>query len=76
MGDLSNLIGSVVETVAKYNRATVKPYQKIKHVMTKDNEILVPSDVEEYTFRLNEGWKITSQDKIYLTIRREVDDKK
>lgn len=70
MGDLSNFIGSVVETVAKYNRATVKPYQKIKHVMTKDNEILVPSDIEEYTFRLNEGWKIISQDKVYLTIRR------
>ncbi len=68
MGDLSNLIGSVVETIAKYNRATTKPYQKIQHVMTKEVEILVPSDCESYTFRLNEGWKITQQNKQLITL--------
>ena len=76
MEDISNLIGSIVETVAKYQRATRKPYQNIQHVMIKECEILVPSDSEEYTFRLNEGWKITNQDKDYLIIKREINDRK
>ena len=71
MGDLSNLIGSVVETVAKYNRATTKPYQKIQHVMTKEVEILVPSDYESYTFRLDEGWKITHQNKQSIILEKK-----
>lgn len=64
------IIESIVETVAKYNRAITKPYQKIRHVMTKECEIFVPNETEEYVFRLNEGWKIIGQDKSYIIIRR------
>ncbi len=65
---MSDLITSIVETIAKYQRATKKPYQNIKHVMTKECEILVPSDKEEYVFRLDEGWKITSQNEDTIII--------
>ena len=76
MGDISNFIGSFVETIAKYNRATIKPYQNIKHVMTIDNAILVPNETEEYVFRLNEEWKIISQNEYYLIVKREINDRK
>ena len=76
MGDFSNFVGSVVETIAKYNRATTKSYQNIRHVMTEECEILVPNETEEYVFRLQEGWKIISQDKGYLTVKREINDRK
>ncbi len=65
------LIDSIIETVAKYNRATIKPYQNISHVMMKEGEMLVPSDDESYTFRLNEGWKITFQNKESIIIKRD-----
>ncbi len=65
---MSDLITSIVETIAKYQRATKKPYQNIRHVMTKECEILVPSDKEEYVFRLDEGWKITSQNEDTIII--------
>lgn len=68
---MTNLITSIIETIAKYNRATVKPYQNIRHVMTKEGEILVPNETEEYIFRLDEEWKITGQSKSYLTVRRK-----
>ncbi len=70
---MSDLITSIVETIAKYQRATKKPYQNVRHVMLKEGELLVPSDKEEYIFRLDEGWKITSQNKD--TIIMEINQK-
>ncbi len=65
-----NLIGTIIENIAKYSNAKTKVYSDIRHVMTKECEILVPNETEEYVFRLNEGWKITNQDKECLTIKR------
>ena len=74
MGNLSNFISLAAETISRYNRATSKPYQKIKHVMTKEVEILVPYDYESYTFRLTEGWKITYQNKQLIILeKKEID---
>lgn len=69
---MSDLISSIIETIAKYQRATKKPYQSIKHVMLKEGELLVPSDKEEYIFRFDEGWKIVSQneDTIIMEIKQ------
>jgi len=64
------LIQSILEEVAKFQNAKMKEYQNISHIMTKECEILVPNKTEEYTFRLNEGWKIIGQDKDYLIVRR------
>ncbi len=67
---MTNLITSILDTVAQFENAKVNAYKNIKHIMTKDNEILIPNKTEEYVFRLNEGWKIIGQDKDYLIIRR------
>lgn len=64
------LIESIASAIATYNRASLKPYKNIKHVMIKDGELLVPSDNEEYTFRLDEGWKVTHQNSQSVIIRR------
>lgn len=64
------IIGAIIETVAKYNRAINKPYQNVRHVMTKECEILVPNEFEEYIFRLDEKWKITYQNDKSITIKR------
>ncbi len=68
---MSDLITSIVETIAKYQRATKKPYQNIRHVMTKECEILVPSDKEEYVFRIGEGWKIATQNKYTIVMEKK-----
>ncbi len=64
------LIQAILETVAKFQNAKMKEYQNISHIMTKECEILVPNKTEEYTFRLNEGWKIIGQDKDMIIIRK------
>lgn len=64
------LIQTILEEVAKFQNAKMKEYQNISHIMTQECELLVPNKTEEYTFRLNEGWKIIGQDKDYLIIRR------
>lgn len=69
---MSNLINTLVETVAKYQRATTKPYQKISHIMMEKDEMLVPSDNEEYIFRLDEGWKVTFHNSSTIIIRKEI----
>lgn len=70
MNELSKLIDSAVEIVAKYRRATIKPYQNIEHVLIQEGEVLVPSDTEKYVFRLKEGWKIVHQNKEIIIIKR------
>lgn len=76
MSEIMNLIGSAAEIIVKYKRAVVKPYQKIKHVMLRDGELLVPSDIEEYIFRLTEGWKIMSQNNNTIIIKKVSSDEK
>ena len=69
---MSNLINTLVETVAKYQRATTRPYQKICHVMMAKDEMLIPSDNEEYIFRLDEGWKVTFHNNSTIIIRKDM----
>jgi len=47
---IKELVKLAAEGIATYNRAIRRNYENVHHIMTDEYEVLVPSDVEKYSF--------------------------